>query len=244
MKALLALSIVALPALAAAQEPTTTPEATPIATPAATPEATPSPVHEPTPAPIAPVPTLERAPRTWELEAAMHSVGIFDRGMHVFSSESYLPGPELRLRRAIAPAHARLAVAPELSYGFAHAARSYPASASAELWLQRFSAGARTTLHHPRFGAFTPFARTGASGLWGTALAHDAYRDYREEAYGWGLYGSAGVEVDLTALSTNRTRFVAGAEVGHLYTGGLTFGEMGTLDVNGTFYSLDVSLRF
>lgn len=247
MKALFVPLLFLTPSFALAQgaaptpEPTASPAATPVATPgvAPTPDATPAPTDPGLP------PTAPPAPhRRWELEAAIHSVGIFESGMHVFSEEPWLSGPELRLRRAIAPADARIAVAPEISYGFGHAGRSYVGGASTELWLQRFSAGARTTVHDSRLRALTPFVRTGATGLWGTALAHDLYRDYREEAYGFGLYASAGAELDFTHLASRRTRFVAGAEVGHLYTGGLTFGEMGTLDVNGLFFSVQASLRF
>lgn len=226
MKALLLASLL-VPAVSIAQSPDGTPAPEPTAT-----------------APADALPTQPAFPRTWELEAALHNLAIRDDGMHVFSSETWLPGPELRLRRAIAPAFAKVAVAPEVSYGFAHASRSYPSAASTELWLQRFSAGARTTFHVPRLRSITPFVRTGASGLWGTALAHDTYRDYREEAYGWGLYASAGAELDAGGIRGRTPHLVFGAEIGHLYTGGLTFGRMGTLEVNDTFYALKAGLRF
>lgn len=263
---LVVLSFAPAGAFAVSETPTPTPapEATPAATPTSPVEA---PVATPAPPPTAPLPTPEptpawsavaesvaiETPRTtrpalgWEVEAAIASHGVFDGGIHVFSEDSWLTGAELRVRKAVAPGLSRIHAAPELSYGLAHESRLYPGNASTELWLQRFQVGARASVSIDRMPSLRPVGRAGAAGLWGTALAHGPYRDHREEAYGFGAYASAGVEVDLGRAFTllePQQRLLFGLEVGHLYTGGLGFGRMGTLDVNGAFMSGQLTARF
>jgi hypothetical protein len=190
---------------------------------------------------------VARDPRGWELEAVVHSQGVFDRGVHVFSEGSYLPGAELRVRKVVSSGRSRITASPEISYGVAHATRLYPGSASTELWLQRFQAGARGSLALERISSLRPTARVGATGLWGTVLAHDSFRDHREEAYGFGGYLAGGLEVNLGDALTilePQQHLTFGIEVGHLYTGGLLFGAMGELEVNALFYSAQLGLAF
>ena len=64
---------------------------------------------------------------------------------------------------------------------------------------------------------------------------------------GFRPYASAGLEVDMMnvfQLLEPQQRVVFGLEAGHLYTGGLGFGRMGELDVNGLFLSAQVAARF
>lgn len=243
--------------------PTPTPEASP--TPAMeAPAATPAPVQTPAPtATASPVTTptwsavgdlaAPAAPRParpalgWDVEAAIASQGVFDGGIHVFSEDSWLTGAEVRVRKAVAPGFSRVSATPELSYGVAHASRLYPGDASTELYLQRYQAGVRASFFFERVPMIRPVGRAGAAGLWGTALAHGTYRDHREEAYGYGAYASAGFEVDLGRAFTllePQQRLLFGIEAGHLYTGGLGFGGMGTLEVNGAFMSAQLAARF
>jgi hypothetical protein len=249
-------SLAPLSALAESETPAPAPEATP--TPA--PVATPAPVQTPAPTPVttpswtaagelaAPAASRPARPvKGWDVEAAVASQGVFDGGIHVFSEDSWLTGAELRVRKAVAPGFSRVSAAPELSYGLAHESRLYPGSASTELYLQRFQAGVRASVFLDRFPSIHPVGRAGATGLWGTALAHGTYRDHREEAYGFGAYASAGFEVDLGRAFTlldPEQRLLFGVEAGHLYTGGLGFGRMGMLDVNGAFMSAQLTARF
>lgn len=275
MRALLALSMVMLSGTALAESenpPTATPSPEATATPVATPDAaanapaTPEPTPAATPvaapagstvitapswasatdvAPLAPRP--KRDPLGWEVEAAIHSQGVFDGGVHVFSEDSYLTGAELRVRKTMPGTMSRFSAAPELSYGAAHATRLYPGAATTELWLQRFQAGARASLAIDRLPRLRPVARAGATGLWGTALAHDSFKDHREEAFGFGAYVSGGFEADLGPAFTvlePQQHLTLGLEVGHLYTGGLSFGEMGELGINGVYYSAQIGFRF
>lgn len=232
---LLATLLLASPAALAATEEE------PEATPSPTPEARPA---QPATRPVAEAPARDRL--GWEAEAALTWQGVFDGGIHVFSEGFWLGGAEMRVRRSVELDRAIVFVSPELAYGAAHAARGYPGTASTELWLQRLSAGARASVRIRALGPARPFLRGGATGLWGTALAHGPYRHHREEAYGWGAYGSAGLEVDLAAarLAPGRRHWVLGAEAGHLYTPGLNFGRMGVLAVNGAHVSAQLSRRF
>lgn len=259
----------------AASDPAPTPEATAAATPSetpafpmslpmATPTATPAAAPIPTPASAAPMvtpgweaaaaaavppetPRPARSPLGWDVEAALHSQGVFDRGVHVFAEDSYLSGGELRVRRAVAPSMSRFTASPELAYGLAHASRVYAGGASTELYLQRYQTGVRASAAVGPVPALRPVLRAGVAGLWGTALAHGTYRDHREEAYGYGAYASGGIEVDLRSafnLLEPQQHVLFGIEVGHLYTSGLDFGRMGGLDVNGLFMSAQLAARF
>ena len=236
--------------------PMSLPMATPDATPAAAPIATPvlaAPMATPgweaaASAAVAPeAPRPARAPLGWDVEAALHSQGVFDRGVHVFAEDSYLSGGELRVRRAVAPSMSRFAASPELAYGLAHASRLYAGGASTELYLQRYQAGVRASAEVGPVPALRPVLRAGVAGIWGTALAHGTYRDHREEAYGYGAYASGGIEVDMRNafnLLEPQQHVLFGIEVGHLYTSGLDFGRMGGLDVNGLFMSAQLAARF
>ena len=259
MRALLFAMFLAPAAALAASDPTPTPAETPVATPdvIATPTAT------ATPSPAAPIATPgweaatalapetpsrpARPARGWDVEAALHSQGVFDRGVHVFAEDYYLQGAEIRVRRAVAPSMSRVSAAPELAYGVAHAGRRYPGGASTELYLQRYQAGVRASAAIGPEPRVRPVMRAGVAGLWGTALAHGTYRDHREEAYGFGAYASGGLEVDLMnvfPLLESQQRVVFGIEAGHLYTGGLEFGRMGELDVNGLCLCAQIAARF
>ena len=184
-------------------------------------------------------PPARPAPRGWTLEAGVLTQRIHDDGAAVLGG-SRIPAAELRLRRDLLDA-GRLRIGPEASYALARPTRDL-GGATSELWLSRLSAGVRVSAASAR-PAFRGYARGGAMALHGTALFHDPHRDHRDEGFGAGLYGAAGVELD-AGLLTPRSRLVFAAEGGYAGSTGLDFPRLGTLAVEGVFWSASAAVRF
>ncbi len=222
---ILALVLVLLATPAFAQEPDPTPETTPVPEIAAE--------------VASPAPAIRRT--GWTTEVALLNQAIFDPGFALFSGRNVIPGVELRARRDLLDA-GWLRIAPEASYGFARPRRSL-GDTETEMWLSRASAGGRVSVSRPSLPALRAFARAGVMGLHGTALVHDPHRDHREEGFGAGAYASGGAEIDAGVLVPGRSLHFA-LEAGHAYSPGMDFGRMGTLTIDGAFWSASAAVRF
>jgi len=185
----------------------------------------------------------QEAPRGWEIEAAETSQGVFDPGVHLFSSSSWIPGGEIRVRRDVSGESA-LRVAPEASLGLFGAGRTLEAGASSTLWLRRGSVGARVTMPLLAHGGLSAFARAGATMTWASAAIDDPYQKRSRDVLAPGALVAGGLTIDAGPLTSSASHLLLSFEAGHSATTPMAFGRWGKLEANGVELSGSVAIRF
>lgn len=170
------------------------------------------------------------------------SRGVFDPGIHRFSTESYVP--TVGVRATVKPEGL---LGADVSYSYGEVGSELDGGHTL-LTSHIVELGGRVESPWPA-GPLTPYARAGAS-LWLARAQFKDFQRYRDWNSSLGIYAGGGFHLGSTLRQTlgasyPDTGIGLTAEVGHVQAlSDLEFDPFGTLKMGGLYYSLGLELSF